>query len=247
MDFIIIEDEKPAARYLSRMLSKMGWEPRAVLNSVKESIAWFSENPEPELIFLDIQLGDGISFEIFEQIQPKSAIIFTTAYDEYAIKAFKFNSIDYLLKPINEIELKRAIEKFQSQISSSSWDVTQLKSLLSHNFDNRYRERFLVRIGSNLKTLEVENIACLYSKNKSTYLFMNHREYPIEPTLTELESQLNPKDFFRISRNALVNLKYIDNIISYSGNRYQLQIKGVDEELIVSRERVNDFKNWLES
>src|SRR5690606_2473979 len=113
-------------------------------------------NPEPELIFLDIQLGDGISFEIFEQIQPKSAIIFTTAYDEYAIKAFKFNSIDYLLKPINEIELKRAIEKFQSQISSSSWDVTQLKSLLSHNFENRYRERFLVRIGSNLKTLEVE-------------------------------------------------------------------------------------------
>ena len=123
MDFIIIEDEKPAARYLSRMLSKMGWEPRAVLNSVKESIAWFSENPEPELIFLDIQLGDGISFEIFEQNQPKSAIIFTTAYDEYAIKAFKFNSIDYLLKPINEIELKRAIEKFQSQISSSSWEI----------------------------------------------------------------------------------------------------------------------------
>lgn len=247
MDFIIIEDEKPAARYLSRLLSKLGWEPRAVLNSVKESIKWFSENEEPELIFLDIQLGDGLSFEIFETVQPKSAIIFTTAFDEYAIKAFKLNSVDYLLKPINENELKTAIEKYKSQNATVSWDVMQLKSLLSQNFDNKYRERFLVRIGSNLKTIEVENVSCFYSKNKSTYLFVESREYPIDSTLTDLENQLNPKDFFRISRNTLVHLKYIDNIVSHSGNRYQLKIKGVEEELIVSRERVNDFKQWLES
>ena len=247
MNFIIIEDEKPAARYLSRLLSKLGFEATAVLSSVKEAVDWLKHNPEPELIFLDIQLGDGLSFEIFEQIQPKSAIVFTTAFDEYAIKAFKFNSIDYLLKPINETDLKRAIEKYQAQKTPVSWDVLQLKALLSQNFENKFRERFLVRIGSNLKTIEVGEIFCFYSKNKATYLFMNGREYPIEPTLSELETQLNPKDFFRISRNAMVNLKFIENIVSYTGNRYQLIIKGVEEELIVSRERVGEFKAWLEA
>ncbi len=243
---IIIEDEKPAARYLTRLLEKQEIEPVAVLNGVKESIEWFRQNPEPDLIFLDIQLGDGISFEIFEQVQPQSSIIFTTAYDEYAIKAFKLNSIDYLLKPINEIDLKRAITKFKQQNTPVLWDAFQLKSLLINNFENKFRERFLVKIGSNLKTIETENISCFYSKNKGTYLFTENREYPIEQTLGDLETQLNPKDFFRISRNAIVNLRYIDNITTHSGSRYQLFIKGVEEELIVSRERVNDFKMWLE-
>src|SRR5690606_8124826 len=129
-------------------------EPVAVLNSVRESVAWFESHPEPDLIFLDIQLGDGISFEIFEKVQPKSAIIFTTAFDEYAVKAFKFNSIDYLLKPINENELKNAIRKFKEQNSNISWDLLKLKELLSQNFENKFRERFLVRAGSSLKTVE---------------------------------------------------------------------------------------------
>lgn len=246
MKSIIIEDEKPAARYLLRMLQNQGIEPLAMLHSVKESVQWFKENPEPDLIFLDIQLGDGISFEIFEQVQPKSSIIFTTAYDEYALKAFKFNSIDYLLKPINEVDLKRAIAKFNEKNTPVLWDTFQLKSLLVNNFENKYRERFLVKIGSNLKTIETENISCFYSKNKGTYLSNENREYPIEQTLNDLESQLNPKDFFRISRNAIVNLRFIENITTHSGSRYQLFIKNVEEELIVSRERVNDFKLWLE-
>jgi len=246
MKSIIIEDEKPAARYLLRLLQNQGIEPLAMLHSVKESMQWFRQNDEPDLIFLDIQLGDGISFEIFEQIQPKSSIIFTTAYDEYAIKAFKFNSIDYLLKPINEIDLKRAIHKFKEKHTPVFWDALQLKSLLINNFESKYRERFLVKIGSNLKTIDTENIGCFYSKNKGTYLFTENREYPIEQTLGELESQLNPKDFFRISRNAIVNLKFIENITTHSGSRYQLFVKKIDEELIVSRERVNDFKLWLE-
>lgn len=246
MKSIIIEDEKPAARYLLRMLQNQGIEPLAMLHSIKEAVQWFKENPEPDLIFLDIQLGDGISFEIFEQVKPKSSIIFTTAYDEYALKAFKFNSIDYLLKPINEIDLKRAIAKFNEKNTPVVWDAFQLKSLLVNNFENKYRERFLVKIGSNLKTIETEYISCFYSKNKGTYLSNENREYPIEQTLNDLESQLNPKDFFRISRNAIVNLRFIENITTHSGSRYQLFIKNVEEELIVSRERVNDFKIWLE-
>lgn len=247
MNCIIIEDEKPAARYLMRLLQKQGLEPKAVLNSVKESIQWLKENPEPDLIFLDIQLGDGISFEIFEEIQPKSAIIFTTAYDEYAIRAFKFNSIDYLLKPINEKDLKTALDKFKQNAFPANWDILQLKSLLNQNFESTYRERFLIKVGSNLKTIETENVSCFYSKNKSTYLFTDNREYPIESSLGDLETQLNPKDFFRISRNAIVNLKFIENIKTHSGSRFQLELKNVKEELIVSRERVNDFKQWLES
>lgn len=246
MKFIIIEDEKPAARYLTRLIQNQGMEPAAVLHSVKESVLWLQNNPEPDLIFLDIQLGDGISFEIFEQVQPKSSIIFTTAYDEYAIKAFKFNSIDYLLKPINEIDLKRALEKFKEKHLPVLWNAYQLKSLLSNNFENKYRERFLVKIGSTLKTIETENISCFHSKNKGTYLITENREYPVEQTLGDLESQLNPKNFFRISRNAIVNLRFIENIITHSGSRYQLFIGNVNEELIVSRERVNDFKMWLE-
>ncbi len=246
MKTIIIEDEKPAARYLVKLLQEEGIEPLAMLNSVKESISWFEQNVEPDLIFLDIQLGDGISFEIFEKVQPKSSIIFTTAYDEYALKAFKFNSIDYLLKPINKNDLRNAISKFRERNQPMVWDAFQLQSLLANNFENRYRERFLIKVGSNLKTLNVENISCFYAKNKGNYLFTENREYPIEQTLGELESQLNPKDFFRISRNAIVNLKYIENITTHSGSRYQLFIKGVEEELIVSRERVNDFKIWLE-
>lgn len=246
MKTIIIEDEKPAARYLAKLLENEGIQPLATLNSVKESVQWLKNNEEPELIFLDIQLGDGISFEIFEEIQPKSSIIFTTAYDEYALKAFKFNSIDYLLKPINKLDLQQAIQKFKERRVPVVWDAFQLQSLLTNNFDSKFRERFLVKVGSNLKTIQTENIASFYSKNKGTYLFTEGREYPIDQTLGDLENQLNPKDFFRISRNAIVHLAYIENITTHSGSRYQLFIKNLDEELIVSRERVNDFKIWLE-
>ncbi|MFV0304603.1 MAG: LytR/AlgR family response regulator transcription factor [Moheibacter sp.] len=246
MNLIIIEDEKPAARYLTRLLQKQGMEPRAVLHSVKEATAWLLSYPEPDLIFLDIQLGDGISFEIFEKVQPKSSIIFTTAYDEYAIKAFKFNSIDYLLKPINEADLQKAIDKFQAQNKPVVWDAVQLQELLTNNFESKYRERFLIQVGSNLKTFDVSEIGCFFARDKSTYLFSQGREYPIDQTLSELESQLNPKDFFRISRSAIIHLKFIENIITHSGSRFQLFISQFSDELIVSRERVNDFKTWLE-
>lgn len=246
MNCIIIEDEKPAARYLERQLQKLSVQPVAVLNSIRQSVEWLSTNPEPDLIFLDIQLGDGVSFEIFEKIQPKSAIIFTTAYDEYAVKAFKFNSIDYLLKPIDPEELKRAIQKFNNQKTNISWDAFKLKELLNQNFEIRYRERMLVHAGNSLKTIETDNISCFYSKDKSTYLFTENREYPVELSLNELENQLNPKEFFRINRSVIVHLKFVDKIKTHSGSRYILEVKNVSEPLIVSRERTAGFKNWLE-
>lgn len=246
MNCVIIEDEKPAARYLERLLNKQNISPIAILNSVREAVEWFESNPDPDLIFLDIQLGDGLSFEIFEKTQPKSAIIFTTAFDEYAIRAFKFNSIDYLLKPINEIELKNAIQKFNQNKTETEIDLLKLKDLISQNFESKYRERFLVSAGNNLKTIETNQICCFYSKDKTSYLFTENREYPIDQSLNELNIQLDPKNFFRISRNAIVNLRYIEKIKTHSGSRFIIEIKNVVEELIVSRERVNDFKNWLE-
>lgn len=246
MNFIIIEDEKPAARYLVRLLEKQGLQPQAVLHTVHEAVNWLRSNSEPDLIFLDIQLGDGISFEIFEKVQPKSSIIFTTAYDEYAVKAFKFNSIDYLLKPINESDVRRALEKFKAQNQPIVWDTAKLQALLSNNFENKYRERFLVQVGSNLKTFEVAEIACFFARDKATYLHSHGREYPLDQTLGELENQLNPDDFFRISRSAIVHLRFIDNITSHSGSRFQLYVPNFKDELIVSRERVNDFRRWLE-
>lgn len=246
MNCIIIEDEKPAARHLSRLLGKLEIEPAAVLNSVAESVEWFRVNPDPDLIFLDIQLGDGISFEIFEEVQPKSAIIFTTAYDNYALRAFKLNSIDYLLKPISEKDLKTAIEKFRQHHQPLIGDLSQLKSLLSQNFESPYRERFLVKVGNILKTLSTDEISGFISQEKATWVLWNNREYSIESSLSDLEKELSPKEFFRISRNAIVNLKFIEKISAYSGSRYSINLKNRADNLIVSRERVSDFKNWLE-
>lgn len=243
---VIIEDEKPAARYLQKIAEAENIIVEALLHSVAEAIHWLQHHNTPDIIFLDIQLGDGISFEIFQKVQPKSAIIFTTAYDEYAIKAFKFNAIDYLLKPINKAEFHQAIEKYKKSSQTTSIDLFQIQQLLQTNFESKYRERFLVKVGTNLKTFETKNIACFYSRDKTTYLFTENREFPLEHSVSELSEQLNPKQYFQISRSAIVNLHFIDNIISYSGNRFKIQIKNISEELIVSRERVADFKFFLQ-
>lgn len=246
MNCIIIEDEAVAARRLKRLINKNGVNVLTELHSVQEAIAWFQQNADPDLIFLDIQLGDGISFEIFEEIQPKSAIIFTTAYDEYALRAFKFNSIDYLLKPIQEKELIKAINKFKStQQNQVAISPLQIQQLLQANFESKYRERFLVKIGQKLKTIETEKISLFYSENKGTYIQTENRNYLIDNSLEEVVEQMNPSEFFRISRQALVHLPFIEEIVSHSGSRLLLTMQGSDEKWVVSRERVQDFKLWL--
>lgn len=251
MKVVIIEDEKPAARRLSRMLNDLEIEPMAMLHSVEESVNWFYNNEHPDLLFLDIQLSDGISFEIFEEIDIKSAIIFTTAYDEYALQAFKLNSVDYLLKPIDSDELKNAIDKFKEiHITKKLNAVTnqQLKEIIFPNATtNNYKKRFTVKIGQHLKLIPTTAIECFFSENKSTYLCANtNRNYMIDDTLEELETKLSPELFFRVSRKYFVNINAIKDIISYTNSRLKIVLNNFSEsEIIVSRERVKDFKNWI--
>lgn len=251
MKTIIIEDEKPAARLLQRKLEKLNIKVDVMLHSVEESIAWFSNNEHPDLIFLDIQLSDGLSFEIFEKVAIKSAIIFTTAYDEYALKAFKLNSIDYLLKPIDEDELEVAVTKFKSNLpkldTNLQLDFDQIRKMLQNPFDKNYKTRFTVKIGQQLKVILIDEIECFYSENKGTYIHTSdNRDYLIDSTLEVLEQELDPKNFFRISRKFIVPLKSIKEILLYSNSRLKIILPTYkEEEVIVSREKVQEFKTWI--
>lgn len=250
MNVIIIEDEKPSARRLQRMLKTTNIEAETMLHSVEESVDWFNNNPHPDLIFLDIQLSDGLSFEIFEVVEIKSAVIFTTAYDEYALQAFKLNSIDYLLKPIDDDDLKTAVDKFKTrtpQKQSVTLDFNDIKKLLVNPIEREYKKRFSVKVGQHLKLINIEDIECIYSENKGTYAFTNEgRNYLLDNTLDELQDELEPHVFFRISRKFYVNINAIKDMVSYTNSRLEIKLKHFKEqEVIVARERVKDFKNWL--
>ncbi len=251
MNVIIIEDEKPAARRLSRLLAEQDVEVSTMLHSVDESIEWFQNNPQPDLIFLDIQLSDGLSFEIFDAVDVKSAIIFTTAFDEYALQAFKLNSIDYLLKPIDDEDLEKAVKKYQNfkpENRKISVDFNDIKKLLVDPLDREYKKRFTVKVGQHLKIVNADDVECFYSENKGTYAATSDgRNYLLDTTLEQLEEELSPKIFFRISRKFYVNVSHINDIISYTNSRLQIKMNRFNEqEIIVSRERVKDFKLWLE-
>lgn len=251
MNVLIIEDEKPSARRLQRMLERLDLSATTMLHSVEESISWFSNNPHPDLIFLDIQLSDGLSFEIFDSIDVKSSIIFTTAFDEYALQAFKLNSIDYLLKPIDEEELETAVVKYQSlQPKSQNLQLNfdDIKKLLTNPVEREYKKRFTTKIGQHIKMISVEDIECFYSENKGTYAHtIEGRDFLLDTTLEQLEEELSPKTFFRISRKFYININAIKDIISYTNSRLQLKLNTYKEQdVIVARERVKDFKLWLE-
>ncbi len=248
---IIIEDEKPSARRLQRMLAELGIEAMAMLHSVKEAVNWFKKNEHPDLILLDIQLSDGLSFEIFEQVVVNSAIIFTTAYDEYALKAFKLNSIDYLLKPIDDEELEIAINKFEisrPEKHDLMIDIDQIKRLLVNPLEKSYKKRFTIKIGQHLRMVNTEEIECFYSDQKATYSYTQERKnYLMDFSLEQLEDELDPLKFFRVNRKFIVNVNSINDIISYTNSRLQIKLNNFSElEIIVSRERVKEFKQWLE-
>lgn len=251
MRTVIIEDEKPAARQLARRLEKLGIAPQVMLHSVGEAVDWFLANQHPDLIFLDIQLSDGLSFEIFESVSIESAIIFTTAYDEYALKAFKLNSIDYLLKPIDEEELVVAVNKFKARAIPQNpvrIDFDQIRSLLGNPFQKTYKKRFSVKIGHQLKVIPAEEVECFFSENKGTYIHtFDNRDYLIEGTLEMLEQELDPDSFFRISRKFILPLKSVREIAVYSSSRLKVLLPTYRaDEVIVSREKVQAFKQWLE-
>jgi len=246
---LIIEDEQPAARRLKRMLEAANLEVVSLLYSVKEAVDWFEKHQHPELVFLDIQLSDGLSFEIFEQVKIQSAIIFTTAYDAYALKAFKFNSIDYLLKPIDEDELAHAISQFKERKAlqiGSIIDFETLKRALVLP-EKKYKERFTLQVGQHIKVFYASDIECFFSENKGTYLHTNNnRSYLLDSTLEQLQDQLNPSKYFRVNRAYIINLDAVKDIVAYTNSRLKIKLYNFDnEEIIVSREKVKEFKNWL--
>jgi len=250
MNVIIIEDEKPAARLLQRKLQKIGIEAGTMLHSVEEAIEWFDSNEHPDLSFLDIQLSDGLSFEIFEAVSINSAVIFTTAYDEYALRAFKLNSIDYLLKPIDEDDLVTAVNKYKERLpkqQNMAFDFDQIKRMLVNPAEKTYKKRFTIKMGQHLKMVNIDDAECFYSENKGTYIrTVDGRDYLLETTLEQLENELDPKQFFRVSRKFIVSINAIKDIVMYTNSRLKVILptyKG--DEVIVSRERVNDFREWL--
>lgn len=251
MNVLVIEDERPSARRLQRMLEPLGVKVDQLLHSVEEAVTWFQQNEHPDLIFLDIQLSDGLSFEIFDTVEVKSAIIFTTAYDEYALQAFKLNSIDYLLKPIDEEELAEAVSKYKERIPTSQQvqlNFEDIKKLLTNPVERTYKKRFTTKIGQHIKMISVDEVACFFSENKGTYAHTYEgRNYLLDTTLEQLEGELSPAHFFRVNRKFYVHIEAIEDIVAYSNSRLKLVIKSYkDEEIIVARERVKDFKLWLE-
>ena len=251
MKVVIIEDEKPAARRLSRMLAALDIEVQEMLHSVEESLNWLQNSKHPELIFLDIQLSDGLSFEIFEEIEVKSAIIFTTAYDEYALRAFKLNSIDYLLKPIDEEELTNAVKQYkknQPQKTDLMVNLDDIKKLLINPLDRKFKRRLSIKVGSHIKIISTDNIECFFSENKATYCYtIEKRSFLLDNSLEIWQEQLDPEQFFRVNRNFILNINAIKDIIAYSNSRLKLILQSYSQtEIIVSRERVKDFKSWIE-
>lgn len=253
MKILIVEDEPQAARRLQSLVKAIL--PEATLletiDSVKKSIQWFQQNPAPDLVFMDIQLADGISFQIFDQVKITSPIIFTTAYDEYALKAFKVNSIDYILKPVDEDELRAAITKFKSMNTVKETSPSQLMesiTLAMSMLTKKYKERFVIKVGEHLKSVETTEILFFYSLEKTTFAqTKDGRKHILDFTLDQLEELLEPKRFFRVNRKYIIALDAIQDMISYTNSRLKLILKTSDDnDIVVARERVQEFKDWLD-
>ncbi|HFS66990.1 MAG TPA: response regulator transcription factor [Bacteroidetes bacterium] len=249
MKAIIIEDEKPAARNLNRILDKLGVQVIAVLHNTKDAINWINENDNPDLGFFDIQLGDGLSFEIFDAIKIDFPVIFTTAFDEYAIKAFKVNSIDYLLKPIDEEEMSKALKKYkryyqEGKIADNTNNIDRIAKLL---IPKSYKKRFSIKIGQKYKLIDTNDISCFFSQDKSTYLkTKGNRNHLLDLPLENLVNILDSEQFFRVSRKYIVNVNSIEEIYAFSNSRLSIKLKNINiEGIIVSREKVKSFKEWL--
>lgn len=252
MKVLIIEDEVQAAQHLRRLLKSLepDWQILDNLDTIKRSVQWLQRNEAPDIIFMDIQLADGISFSIFEQVVVKAPVIFTTAYDAYALKAFKVNSVDYILKPVDESELALALQKFKTW----SGNANAAQATLNHIQDavklltRKYKSRFVVKVGEHLRTIETVAIQYFYSQEKITFcVTADGRKHILDFTLEQLEEMTDPEEFFRVNRKYLISTKAISDIISYTNSRLKLVIpSSQDNDIIVARERVQDFKRWLD-
>jgi DNA-binding LytR/AlgR family response regulator len=252
MNVLIIEDEPQAARRMEALMKELESDVNIVgkIDSVKKAVQWISDNPPPDLILMDIQLADGISFSIFERCDVQSPVIFTTAYDEYALKAFKVNSIDYILKPVDKDELSAALTKFKNMKRTAPDTKLLLDNIgqAVQMLTKRYKSRFMIKVGEHLKTIETTNLLYFYSQDKATFCYsVDNRSLILDYTLEQLEEMTDPATFFRVNRKYLVSASAISDIISYTNSRLKLKLKGSqDDDIIVARERVQDFKEWLD-
>ncbi|MDA3892841.1 MAG: LytTR family DNA-binding domain-containing protein [Salinivirgaceae bacterium] len=254
MKILIVEDEPLAAEKLEAMLYTYDATIviLAVCSSVESAVRWLKANSAPDLGLFDIQLGDGNSFEIFEKVSILFPVIFTTAFDQFALKAFKVNSVDYLLKPIEEKDLSAAMEKytqlhFPAGKEENIFSAIDSVAKMMHQ-EKKYRDRFVIAVGERLKMINSADIVCFYSEDKSTFLLTSGgRCYPLDQSLNQLEEEINPKLFFRTNRSEIVNIQHISDIVTYGGTRLKISIptKNGGKELIVSRERTKSFRNWL--
>lgn len=250
MKILIIEDENAAARRLEKLLAEV--EPEAVvlqrLDSVEASVLWLKNNPQPDLILLDIHLADGASFEIFEHVAVTCPIIFTTAYDEFALQAFKVNAVDYLLKPIKTNELAAAMDKYKKVFVQTAPDYAALLETLRRQEGQNYLRRMLIRFSNSIKLVDMADAAYFYTKDKITFLVARSsgKRFPVDYPLDKLENMLDPKVFFRINRQFIVNVAAIKEMHPYSKSRVKVVLEpSTDLETIVSTERSSEFKKWL--
>jgi DNA-binding LytR/AlgR family response regulator len=249
MKVLIVEDEQPASQKLIRLLEEVNQDIIVldVLKSVEDTTNWMVSHQSPDLIFMDIQLEDGICFEIFEKCEIKTPVIFTTAYDEYSLKAFKVNSVDYLLKPVAIDELRKAIEKFR-EVYSQKNDFSGIESLINQ-LQPKTKERFLVKIGEHYRSVPVTHINCFFIRERCSLMNINDGKiYPVDYSLDKVEQMVDSKMFFRVNRNIIVNFSAIQDIIAYSSSRLKIVLAAWKEndEILVSRERVAEFKEWID-
>lgn len=251
MKVLIVEDENMAANRLEKLLltQNQSIEILDKLDSVKSAVKWLAAN-DADLLFFDIQLADGLSFEILEQVEVNAPIIFTTAFDEYAIQAFKVNSVDYLLKPIDPEELASALQKYEERFSKQESNVSEMAAIAKAmtQLTKKYKQRFVVKIGEHIKTVETTNVRYIYSQEKMTFINdIHNKKYIVDFSLEQVNELVDPEEFFRINRKYLISMKAIKDIVSYSNSRLRIILQDSDEmDAIVSRERVQDFKQWLD-
>jgi two-component system LytT family response regulator len=251
MKVIIIEDEKPAAEKLLKAIQKAdsSLEVSALLNSVKESVEWLQQNPMPELLFMDIELSDGLSFKIFEMINITSPVIFCTAFDEYWQEAFEHNSIDYLLKPVKQEKLITALNKYDKLKQHFTSSFQQLLHWQQQPGGNGYKKKFLVKRGTDYISIRAEDIAYFYAAHKLICLVDNrNQKFILDQSLADIEKQLDPSQFYRVNRKYLARLTAIKKIKTYPKSKLQLELEPpVSEDIIISQENVAAFKEWMGS
>lgn len=249
MKVIIIEDEKPAAEKLLKALRKIdpSVEVMAVLNSVQSSVEWLRQNPMPDLLFLDIQLGDGASFKIFDQVNITSPVIFCTAFDEYWQEAFEHNSIDYLLKPVKEEKLETALNKYDKLKQHFASSFQQLQQWQQQQTGSGYKKRFLVKRGTDYISVKADEIAYFYATHKLVCMVDTRgQKFILDQSLSDIEKQLDPSQFYRVNRKYLIQLAAIKKIRSYPKSKLQLEVSpAIDEDIIISQENVSAFKDWM--